>query len=205
MEDRRSRILREGFSLFSTKSIETISLQEVADASHVGIATLYRYYEKKRALAAAIGDREWSAVYQEVVKEFMDRDIASKTAAEMFEFYLDCYLWLFREHKQLLKFHGNYCSYIFRDQAEEGWTGEFEVIAKRFSDMFHLLYLKAQQDKSLRTDLSEKKLFSMSMHIMLNLAAKYAEGLLYGEVEEEDRYEELVFTKNLILNACLPQ
>ena len=57
MAARREAMLAEGFRLFSEKGIDTVSMQEVANACGVGIATLYRYYSTKLALVLAIGAR----------------------------------------------------------------------------------------------------------------------------------------------------
>ncbi len=205
MEERRKRILTEGLKLFSSRSIEAVSMQQVADASRVGVATLYRYYPKKSTLAAAIGEREWESVFHEVADFFRKEDIPSKSAAEMFEFYLDVYLWLFREHKDLLKFHNNYCSFVFQDNVDDEKPNFFTQRIGHFVELFHLCYQKGQVDGTLRTDMTEEKLFAVSVHIMLNLAAKYAEGILYGDRSNADLYEELLFTKNMILQTCTIQ
>ena len=44
MAERRERMLSEGFRIFAEKGIEPVSMQEVAAACGLGIATLYRYY-----------------------------------------------------------------------------------------------------------------------------------------------------------------
>ena len=59
MAERRNTILREGFRLFEAKGIETTGMQEIANACHLGIATLYRYYKNKIDLVIDIGTRQW--------------------------------------------------------------------------------------------------------------------------------------------------
>ena len=46
-----------------------------------------------------------------------------------------------------------------------------------FAGKFHTVFIKAEQDGTLRTDIPEENLFISSMYIMLLVAAKYAEGL----------------------------
>ena len=56
---RRERLLETGFRLFAAHSIEAVKLQDVATASGVGVATLYRYFENKPNLVIEIGTRKW--------------------------------------------------------------------------------------------------------------------------------------------------
>ena len=55
MAANREDMMAEGFRLFSERGIEAVGMQEVADACHLGIATLYRYFRNKPELVLAIG------------------------------------------------------------------------------------------------------------------------------------------------------
>ena len=40
----REDMMAEGFRLFAERGIESVNMKDLADACHVGIATLYRYF-----------------------------------------------------------------------------------------------------------------------------------------------------------------
>ena len=40
---RKEQLMKAGFKLFSENGIENVSLQKVADAADVGVATMYKY------------------------------------------------------------------------------------------------------------------------------------------------------------------
>lgn len=42
---RKEQLMKAGFKLFSENGIENVSLQKVADAADVGVATMYKYYQ----------------------------------------------------------------------------------------------------------------------------------------------------------------
>ncbi len=50
MAKRRELLIETGFRLFARQTIESVKLQDIATASGVGIATLYRYFETKQNL-----------------------------------------------------------------------------------------------------------------------------------------------------------
>ncbi len=118
MAERREKMLREGFRIFAEKGIEAVSMQEIAAACGVGIATLYRYYNTKLALVIAIGTRKWEEFFQEIEEEYARRGGELMNAAEELDFYLNAYILLFREHKDLLCFNQDFNGYIRHERAD---------------------------------------------------------------------------------------
>ena len=54
IESRRLELLEKGFEVLSKKSIESVAMQDVADAVGCGIASLYRYFDKKPGFVVAV-------------------------------------------------------------------------------------------------------------------------------------------------------
>ena len=157
MKARREAMLTEGFRLFALHGIEGVSMQQVADASGVGIATLYRYYNTKLALVLEIGAKKWEEFGTHVLRLREERDISSKTAAEEFALYLECYIELYRNHKDLLRFNQNFNNYVQHEGATKEQLAPYLAAIGTFVRMFHTLYEKAKLDGTLRTRLQEIK------------------------------------------------
>lgn len=66
---RREQLMEAGFRLFSQYGIENVSLQRVADAAKVGVATLYNYYQTKVKLVIAISGKIWGDLWKEILEE----------------------------------------------------------------------------------------------------------------------------------------
>lgn len=199
MAARRERMLETGFRIFAEKGIEPVTMQEIADACGLGIATLYRYFNTKLALVLAIGVRKWEE-YGEYAKERRAQKHADDmTAAEELEFYLDFYIDLYQNHKDLLRFNQSFNNYV----RHEGATGEhlrpYIDSINRLADFFHGVYEKGKRDGTIRTDQPEDKMFASTSHIMLAVAVRYAQGLLFSAEHEEDRTEEFQMLKRLLL------
>ena len=199
MKARREAMLHEGFRLFAEKGIEPVAMQHVADASGVGIATLYRYYNTKLALVLEIGAKKWEEFGAYVLRLREERGVLSKTAAEEFELYLDCYIELYRNHKDLLRFNQSFNNYVQHEGATKEQLEPYLAAISTFVRMFHALYEKAKLDGTLRTDLPEEKMFAATSHIMLAVAVRYAQGLLYDAESEADRTEEFEMLKRALL------
>ena len=199
MKARREAMLTEGFRLFALHGIEGVSMQQVADASGVGIATLYRYYNTKLALVLDIGAKKWEEFADYIRAEQKRRDTAHMTAAEELAFYLDLYIVLYRNHKDLLRFNQNFNNYVQHEGATKEQLAPYLATIGTLVRMFHAMYEKAKLDGTLRTDLPEDKMFAATSHIMLAVAVRYAQGLIYDAESETDRTEEFEMLKRAIL------
>ena len=199
MTERRNAILREGFRLFEAKGIETTGMQEIADACHLGIATLYRYYKNKIDLVIDIGTRQWQEYYVQVQEKRAQRNVDKMTAAENLEFYLSFYIDLYNNHKDLLRFNSNFNSYVKHEGATVEQLKPYLKSIGTIAVLFHELYEKGKKDGTIRTDLPEEKMFASTAHIMLAVAVRYAQGLVFSAENETDRTEEFNLLKNMIL------
>ncbi len=203
MTARREAMLTEGSRIFAEKGIEPVSMQEIANACGVGIATLYRYYNTKLALVLAIGTRQWED-YGRFAKELREqRNADAMTAAEELAFYLDFYIDLYRNHKELLCFNQNFNNYVRHEGATKEQLLPYLTAINVFGRLFHGLYEKGVRDGTIRTDLPEEKLFASTAHIMLAVAVRYAQGLLYSAENEEDLTNEFLLVKKMILNEFI--
>lgn len=196
-EQRREEFLKAGFSLFSEKGIDSVTLQDVADLSGHGIATLYRYFETKPGLLIEIADWKWGEFFARNSKR-RPQDLSKATAAEMFEFYLDSFLELYRTDKPLLHFNQFLNIYLRSGGVVEGEKERFQGLMKPTSDFVHIIYAKAKEDGTIKTDVSETELLSVTIHLMLAAVTRYAVGLVF-EPKGFDDEAELIILKEMLL------
>ena len=102
---KRQHILEEGFQLFSRKGIETVTMPEVAQASGVSRATLYRYFPDKTELVMAISTWKWEEYITSWRSSLKEEERAGMTAAEQFGFFLDSFVNLYRHQQDILRFN----------------------------------------------------------------------------------------------------
>ena len=195
---RLQKILDTAFPIFAKKGIETVSMNEIADACDIGIATLYRHYRSKSDLVLAISVGIWD----DFVSEYHARYAASSlSAAKEFDYYLDSYLELYRNHKDILRFNQYFNVYIKKEKTTSEQMETFTKVIEMTANRFHGVYVKGLEDRTIRTDVSEEEMFSTSMHLMLAAVTRYAVGLVYQNSSEPEK--ELVLLKNMLLKEYL--
>ena len=198
--EKKKRIMEAGFRLFSEKGIESVSMPEIAAACKIPRASLYRYYATKTDLVIAIGTTQWiqyiSARNAAISREQADR----MTAAEYFRWHMDSFLNLYREHSDILRFNYFFNSYIHCSKATEEQMLPYMNVIEELRNNFHGLYEKGMRDGTIRSDISEESMLTMSFHIMLSAVTRYAIGLIYNKPERvQDMEEELARLKEMMI------
>jgi len=199
MAARREAMLKEGFHLFAEKGIEAVSMQEVAKACDLGIATLYRYYNTKLALVIAIAVRQWNDYKEYISLQRKEKHVYEMTAAQELDFYLDFYIDLYREHKDFLCFNQNFNNFVQHEGATPEQLRPYVESINVLARLFDELYEKGRKDGTIRTDLSRERMFASTSHIMLAVIVRYAQGLLFSGDDEVDMTEEILMVKRMIL------
>lgn len=204
MAARREEMISAGFRIFSERGIESTGMQEIANACHVGIATLYRYYKTKLDLVLDIGTIKWKEFGDYTKKKRADCHVKKMTAAEELEFYLDLFIDLYKNKKDLLRFNQNFNIYVIHEKATKEQLLPYLKEISIMATAFHELYEKGRLDGTIKTEMTEEKMFASTVHIMLAVGVRYSEGLLYSS-DDSDQIEEYKFLKNMMLKEFVVQ
>ncbi|MDD3347316.1 TetR/AcrR family transcriptional regulator [Oscillibacter sp.] len=176
---RKDNIPETAFHLFARRGIEAVTMQQIADESDCGIASLYRYYGTKLKLVIEIAALKWRAYAETVEADYEKQNGAAMNGMEEFAFCLSRYMDLYQNYKELLKFNFNFDLYVIHEQATKEDMAPYYESVGLFAKKFHVLYEKALNDHTMRTDIDETQLYFGSMYAMLTTAAKYSYGTVY--------------------------
>ncbi len=190
----RQRILETGFRIFAERGIESVTMTDVADAAGIGVATVYRYYGTKPLLALGVLTWSWSQYLGPTLHRAEERDVS---AIEEYGYFLDTFLDLYRDHRDLLRFSHYYFSYADRSGVGPDGDRPFNGVVEQVEEQFRVFYRKGKADHTLRCDVPEEEMFHTSLHLMLSAVTRYALGLLF--VGGQDPEKELVLLKNMLI------
>ena len=199
MVTRRESMLKAAYRLFTERSITAVTLEDIAKEAGCGKKTLLRYYDSKPGLVIAVAERQWEQFMTENRKRRPKENFEGMTAKEVFVFYLDSFLELYRNHKDLLRYNQLFNVYIRSENVDPGVLSPYEDMIRNLAGQFHIVYEKAEQDHTIRTDVPEMEMFSTTLHLMLAVVTRYAVGLAFMP-EEFDPLKELEFQKEAILS-----
>lgn len=197
----RQHILESAFKTFSEKTIDAINLTEVAKSAGVGPATVYRYFESKTGLVLEVNTWVWNRFIGDNHKR---ANLDDQSAAETYEFFLDSFIDLYRNHRDILRFNQFFNVYVHREDVTAEQLQPFNDVIAIPKQRFHDCYEKGKTDHTLRTDIPEGEIFSKTLHLMLAAVTRYAVGLVYDTGIAPEH--ELLFLKDLLMKAyTMPQ
>ena len=201
MAKKRERMLTVGFRIFAEKTIEVATMKEIAKACGLGYKTMFRYFGTKTTLVIAIGADIWKKYAVKVEEMYRARGGDAMNAAEELEFFLDCFLDLYQNHKDILRFVRNFETYIRHENVSKEDIQVYNSVVDGFARKFHTVYEKAERDGTLKIGLPETEFFAAILYIMLSATEKFAEGLVYPTEQEEDQSKHLELLKAMIMHT----
>ncbi len=199
MAKKRSDFLAKSYELFTKKNIDSVSMLEVARECGYGTTTLYRYYSTKPELVVAVAAWIWEQTIRANEERRPSRDFAGMTALEILDFYLESFIELYRNKRDLLRFNQFFNIYIQSENIDPEVMKPYRYMIEGLKVRFHVMYARAEQDHTVRTDETEEKMFSTILHLMLAAVTRYAVGLVYTPEGEFDPEDELLFLKNVLI------
>ena len=194
----RQTLIETGFRLFADRTVEAVSLEEIARESGIGVATLYRYFGTKTDLAVAVSVRKW----EEFWKSYVGGEETAKagmTGADRLSFYLDSYVDLYRHHRDLLRFNQFFNVYLHGAADAGNRSDPYGQMIERIEERFRGVYEQGRKDGTLKGGISCGELFSATMHLMLAAATRFAVGLAYRPEGGADPLQELLLLKNMLM------
>ncbi|MBR6917865.1 MAG: TetR/AcrR family transcriptional regulator [Clostridia bacterium] len=194
----RQKIIESAFRVFTEKAIDSVKMNEIADVAGIGVATVYRYFSNKSDLVLAVGSWVWGKHISQVAH--IDSD--SFTARQIFELYLEAFLDLYRNRKDILRFNQFFNVYVSGANLPKESTRTYTETVDTLASRFGVIYKMALKDKTLRTDVSEKEMFSATLHLMLAAVTRYAVGLVYDVGTDPE--QELTMLKRMLIREYTP-
>ena len=175
----KQKILETSFRIFAEKTIEKVSMTDVANEAGLGVATLYRHYSTKSLLVLAVSKWVWEQYIREAMRSL--EIVEKETAAVDLEYFIDTFLELFRKNKDVLRFNQFFNIYIQNENVSREMIDPYNKMIQVLEKRFHFVYNKGEKDGTLSTGMTEKEMFLCILHLMMAAVTRYAVGLVYGE------------------------
>jgi AcrR family transcriptional regulator len=195
----RNKFLETSFNLFVSKNIESVTMSQIAKASGYRDMTLYRYFPSKPILVVAVASWKWEQFQRAMLELRLKKGKENLSAKEIFDFYIESFLLLYKNHKDLLRFNQFFNVYVKSENIETEIMRPYDAMIGNLRERFHNMYLKAKEDKTLKTTETEEEMFSTTLHLMLAVVTRYAVGLVYIPDNGFNAEKELYKMKEMLL------
>lgn len=121
-------------------------------------------------------------------------------AIDRFTFTLDSYIGMYQNHKDILQYNDNFNNYVTHQTVQEEELANFHASLNSVNTRLHMMYAKAKEDKTFRTDIPEEQFMRVTVHTMMAACTHYAGGFIWGATDNKDYTGDLLLLKEMILN-----
>ena len=196
------KIINTAFRIFVEKKIEPVTITEIAEEAGVGRATVFRHYPTKVDLVIAVCSAKWKEYLDELDEKRPIISVKEIPAIDRLIFTLDSYIDMYQNHKDLLQYNDNFNHFVSHSGGVEtaGMLADFHASLYSVDTRLHMMYKKAQEDHTFRTDIPEDEFMRVTVHTMMTACAYYAGGFIWGSEKNKDYTTELLRVKEMILN-----
>lgn len=186
---KKEKIILVAAQLFLRNGIDAVRMTDIADASGVGVASLYRYFQTRTAIVIEAGTILW----EEVRKDFIDyfapsgrRKTGLKMVAEQFDYMLRMY----HERPDFVRFLDSFDRLVLTERIPPDELAGYEDSIVDLKALFMETCKKGVKDGSIRPGLKYEKLYLATAHAMNALAEKAARGPIlkgddFSSIDEE--------------------
>lgn len=185
-------ITDEAITLFSERSINEVTIHDIAVKAGVGEATIYRYFSTKQNLVCAAATKLEKQIYE----TYFDLSRA-KSGLEKLTLFYNSYSEIFISHREFFKFINEFDAYMLG----EGKTDNSEYASGL--DMFKTLcseaYEQGLKDGSISPVLDWETFYYSTTHALLELCKKLSAAAIVPQDSAEGKEKEIATLTDIIL------
>lgn len=154
--------------LFICRSIQDVTIKDIAVSAQVGEATIYRYFSKKQAIvvyAAMKLQKEVNALYFKLSE--------GRTGFEKLKIFYLSYLQIFIHHPEFYKFINEFDSFInSEDSTSSDVIDPYESVVGQYEKVYMKAYEEGIKDGSVKEQRDISMFYFATTHALQELCKK---------------------------------
>ena len=151
--------------LFMARSIQEVTIKDIAVSAQVGEATIYRYFGKKQSLVV----RSAMKLQQAVNADYFKLE-EGKTGLEKIEIFYKSYLDIFVNHPEFYKFINEFDNFMGDDDSHA--IDPYEAVVGQYEKVYMKAYEEGLKDGSIKKQQDIKIFYFSTTHALLELCKK---------------------------------
>lgn len=200
MKGRRiKRAVAISADMFLKSGIESVKMTDIADASGVGVATLYRYFGTKTGITIAAMTHLWNELKGMFSGIFESEVFLAQSGLKQLSDLMRMYIVLYEAHKDFMKLLGEFDLMMIREKVPKSELEEYDQSIINFYVVYEAACKRGVADGSIREDVDFHLLYVTYGHAMMELAKK----LLRGEILPTDNFSEGSKELEMLVNTAV--
>ena len=151
--------------LFIVRSIQEVTIKDIAISAQVGEATIYRYFGKKQALVVQSAMK----LQQEVNADYFKLE-EGKNGFEKIKIFYMSYFHIYINHPEFYKFINEFDSFMGEDDSNA--IDPYESVVGQYEKVYMKAYEEGLKDGSIKKQKDIKMFYFSTTHALLELCKK---------------------------------
>ena len=151
--------------LFIVRSIQEVTIKDIAVSAQVGEATIYRYFGKKQTLVVHSAMK-----LSQIVSDNYFKLDEGKNGFEKIKIFYMSYMHIFNEHPEFFKFINEFDSFMGGDDSNA--INPYESVVGQYEKTFMNAYEEGLKDGSIKKQEDIKMFYFSTTHALLELCKK---------------------------------
>ena len=153
--------------LFMCRSVNEVTIRDIAISAQVGEATIYRYFGNKQNLVMQAAMK-----LQSIVSEGFFRLEKGKNGYEKLALFYESYYDIYKKHPNFYKFLNEFDAYIAVEQSED--MNPYESAIDQYKNFYMEAYQLGLKDGSIKKQKDIEMFYFSTTHALLELCKKLA-------------------------------
>ena len=153
--------------LFMCRSVNEVTIRDIAISAQVGEATIYRYFGNKQNLVMQAAMK-----LQSIVSEGFFRLEKGKNGYEKLALFYESYYDIYKKHPDFYKFLNEFDAYIAVEQSED--MNPYESAIDQYKNFYMEAYQLGLKDGSVKKQKDIEMFYFSTTHALLELCKKLA-------------------------------
>ena len=181
--------------LFMCRSVQEVTIKDLAVSAQVGEATIYRYFGTKQNIVIQVAMK-----LQGIVSKDFFKLEEGKTGYEKLAIFYQSYYSIFNKHPNFYKFLDEFDAYISVDNADA--TNPYEAAIDEYREFFMQAYELGLKDGSIKAQKDIEMFYFSTTHALLELCKKLAnKKAVISQDKKIGRKEEIQYLIDIILKS----
>lgn len=181
-EERREHILQCALDVFMLKGLDQTTMKDVADASEIGIATLFRYFPTKKQLAIDAAAALWKRESMQLPM-YLPHGYEALDGITQFQRLLEIFLHHYQKTPEVFRFLEHFDNLVHNESVGFDQLDEVENILRSLKEPTYQAIEKGKSDGTIRHDIDVELFYMTSMHTLMSIIQKF---VLRGEIVRSD-------------------
>lgn len=171
---RKQMIMGQAMVEFSQNGIESTSMADVAKASEVGIASLYRYFSSKTDLVIQSAVVFWQKAEEYYIPSFLTRQFNAMSGIRQIETIARLVIKSFHEYREFLIFLNDFETFLRKHKISRAQLTDYESEILKIKPYITRALEKGLEDHTIRLHYSVEETYFTLSRLLVSFAQKLA-------------------------------